>query len=118
MPQRAGKIAVIVLAAVLAVIGAILLGGGAYLIILGGSWYYALAGIALIASGVLLFRFSVVAVAVYTALWLATLFWTLWEVQFDWWAWVPRMVAPSVLLILVLLCLPAITTRRPAARSV
>ncbi len=114
-PRHAGHWAAMALAAILAVIGLILLGGGAYLVVLGGSWYYALAGLLLVASGVLLFRFDRAGALVYVATWLLTLLWTIWEVQFDWWAWVPRMVAPTILLVLVLLCLPALTSRRATA---
>ena len=31
-----------------------------------------------------------------------------WEVGSDWWAQVPRMVAPTLILVLVLLCIPAL----------
>ncbi len=112
---RAGHWAVIALAIVLAIIGLILLGGGVYLVVLGGSWYYAIAGLLLLASGVLLFRFERAGALVYAAAWAFTLAWTIWEVQFDWWAWVPRMVAPTVLLVLVLLALPARRARMSQA---
>ena len=112
---RAGHWAVVGLSIILALIGLVLLGGGGYLIVLGGSWYYAVAGLLLLVSGVLLFRFDRSGVSVYAAAWAFTLIWTIWEVQFDWWAWVPRMVAPTVLLVLVLLSLPAMSSRRLAA---
>lgn len=47
----------------LAILGMGALGGGLWLILLGGSWYYAVAGL----------------------LFLATLIWALWEVGLDWW---------------------------------
>ena len=114
---RAGHWAVIALAVVLALIGLVLLGGGVYLIALGGSWYYAVAGILLLASGVMLFRFEMAGALIYCATWALTLVWTIWEVQLDWWAWVPRMVAPTVLLVLVLLALPALSSHRPTKRQ-
>ena len=112
---QAGRWAVMVLAFVLAVIGIAMLGGGIYLIVLGGSWYYALAGLLLIVSAGFLFRLDRMGAMVYVALWVLTLLWTIWEVGFEWWAWVPRMVAPSVLLVLVLLSLPALSQRRSTA---
>ena len=57
-------------------------------------------------------------VLIYAATWVVTLVWTIWEIQFDWWAWVPRMVAPTVLLVLVLLCLPALSPRRSVSNQV
>ncbi len=111
-PRKVGHWAIMLLAALLALIGIVLLGGGIYLISLGGSWYYALAGLLLLVSGVFLFRRDRTGALIYGATWLLTLVWTIWEVQFDWWAWVPRMVAPTVLLVLVLLCLPALAGRR------
>ena len=52
-----------------------MIGGGAYLIVLGGSWYYAVAGVALLATAVLLFRRSRLAVWMYLALFAATVAW-------------------------------------------
>jgi glucose dehydrogenase len=88
-----------------------ILGGGVWLILLGGSWYYGFAGAGLIATGVLLHRYSVAAVWVYLAVWLGTLAWAWWEVGADWWAQVPRLVAPTLFLVLVLLCLPVLRRR-------
>ena len=58
---------------------------GAWLIALGGSWYYLPAGLALLASGVLLWRRAVAAYWLYALLVLATLAWALWETGLDWW---------------------------------
>ncbi|ETX11194.1 glucose dehydrogenase [Roseivivax halodurans JCM 10272] len=116
--RKAGAWAVKAVAVVLAFIGIVLLGGGVYLILLGGSWYYAVAGALLLASGVFLFRMDRTGVLIYAVTWAITLAWTVWEIQFDWWAWVPRMVAPTVLLVLVLLCLPALGARRSAPNQV
>lgn len=85
----------------------LLIGGGAYLTVLGGSWYYALAGVALLATAVLLFRLSRLAVWVYVALFAATVAWAVWESGFNGWAQVPRIVTPFVLL-LILACLPGL----------
>lgn len=92
--------------------GIVILGGGIWLITLGGSWYYGLAGLGLIATGVLLNRHSLAAVWVYLIVWAGTLIWSWWEVQMDWWAHVPRVVAPTVILLLVLCCIPFLRSRR------
>ena len=102
-----------VLAVVLVVIGLLLLAGGIWLITLGGSWYYAIAGIGVTASGVLLFMGRRLAVLVYAVTWLFTFVWALWEAGLDGWAQVPRLVGPTVLLVLVLLTIPVLRRRDP-----
>lgn len=96
---------------VLALLGLVIGAGGVWLAVLGGSWYYVLAGIGLVISGVLLMRQSLSGVSAYLVTWVGTVIWAFWEVGLDWWAQVPRLVAPTVLLVLVLLCLPALFGR-------
>jgi quinoprotein glucose dehydrogenase len=67
-----------------------LLGGGAWLLALGGSPFYLAAGVALAAVAVLLHRASAMAWWVYAALLLTTLVWSLWEVGLDWWGLAAR----------------------------
>jgi quinoprotein glucose dehydrogenase len=100
----------LLLGAVLALIGLVLAIGGAWLLALGGSFYYLPAGIGLIVSGVLIARRRPAGAWVYLAIFLLTLAWALWESGLDGWALVPRVVAPTVLLLLVLLALPALGT--------
>ncbi|MFN6995392.1 MAG: glucose/quinate/shikimate family membrane-bound PQQ-dependent dehydrogenase [Aquincola tertiaricarbonis] len=70
---------------VFSLIGLGLLGGGAWLAALGGSWYYVLAGVALLVTGLLLWRGSAAALLVYALFVLGTIAWALWEVGLDWW---------------------------------
>ena len=90
--------------------------GGVWLIALGGSWYYGLAGLGLIGTGILLNHGRMAALWLYLVVWIGTVVWAWWEVGADWWAQVPRMVAPTVILVLLLLCIPNIrrVVRRPA----
>jgi glucose dehydrogenase len=106
-PSRWGSL---LLGCLLIVIGVILLGGGVWLILLGRSWYYVLAGAGLVTSGTYLLKAPPQRVFLYLAIYAAT--W-IWEVGFAPWPFVPRVVAPSVLLLLALLCLPGLL-RRPA----
>lgn len=106
-----GYWAVIVLALVMALFGIPILVGGVWLITLGGSWYYALAGLGLLASAWFLFRHEMLGVWIYLATFAGTVIWALWERGFDGWAQVPRLVAPTVILILVLLAVPALRGR-------
>ena len=98
-----GRIVVILLAALMALAGAGLAWGGGVLIAIGGSWYYLLAGLALAASGWGLFRKKSYAFPLFGMLLVATLVWALWEAGLDGWALVPRLVAPAVLGLILLL---------------
>ncbi|MBV7410728.1 glucose dehydrogenase [Maritimibacter sp. DP1N21-5] len=93
--------------------GAVILAGGVWLISLGGSWYYGLAGLGLLVTGILLNRHMIGAVWLYLLVWVGTLVWAFWEVGTDWWAQVPRLVAPTLILLLVLLCIPALRRHSP-----
>jgi quinoprotein glucose dehydrogenase len=89
------------------VLGLLLLVFGGYLLSLGGSVYYVIAGIALIATAVLLWRGKSVALLVYALLLAGTMIWALWEVGLDFWQLAPR---GDILVILgVLLLLPLVT---------
>lgn len=79
-----------VVAVLLGLMALALLGGGVWLVSLGGSPYYALAGLVLVVVAVLLYRASATAWWVYAALLLSTLAWSLWEVGLDWWGLAAR----------------------------
>lgn len=83
-------------ALLLAVIALGLLVGGAQLAMLGGSPYYAISGIALIAGAVLLFRRNASGAKLFALFMLATVIWSVWEVGFDGWKLMPRVIAPAV----------------------
>lgn len=100
--------AVAALALVLAVLGLMLFGGGIWLIGLGGSWYYAAAGIGLLVSAAFLAAGSLWGVAAYLLTYVFTLIWAFVEVGLDGWALVPRVVAPTVILAFVLLVTPLV----------
>ena len=72
------------------VLGVLLGAGGTWLAVLGGSWAYGVAGLALGAWGVLLLRRRRIALTLYAALLVAAAAWSLWEVGLDRWALVPR----------------------------
>jgi glucose dehydrogenase len=115
--RGAGYWAVVALGIVLILFGLPIFGGGAYLIALGGSWYYAFAGVGLLLTALYLFRGSLAAVSVYLLTYIGTVIWAFWEAGFDWWAQVPRLVAPTVILILVLATMPVLSRlSRPRRR--
>lgn len=94
------------LAGIIIVIGITLAAGGAWLILLGGSAFYFVAGAALIAAGYYLFRFRLIGVWIYVSTFAVTFIWALAEAGLDGWAHVPRLVGPLVLLVLVLCAVP------------
>ncbi len=77
-------------AVVLVLIGLVLGGGGIWLISLGGSWYYLIAGVGFLTTAFLLYRRREAALWVYGLLLLGTLCWATWEVGLDWWQLGPR----------------------------
>ncbi|MQB41770.1 glucose/quinate/shikimate family membrane-bound PQQ-dependent dehydrogenase [Rhizobium sp. ICMP 5592] len=94
---------------VLAIIGLALGGGGLWLVLLGGSFFYALAGLAFLVTAILLFLRKAAALWLYAIFVLASLGWAIWEVGFDWWQLGPR----GGLIILIGLWLLTPWIRRP-----
>ena len=79
-----------------------------WLIVLGGNWYYALAGAALLASGIYLGRGDVRGAWIYIGAYIVTAFWAFCESGLNGWALVPRIVAPSVFLVWLLAVTPGL----------
>ena len=86
-----GSVLKTISAVIAAIFGLILLAGGIYLAVLGGSWYYIIAGLFFIATAVLLQKLKSSALFVYAALILGTVIWGLWEVGSDFFALAPRL---------------------------
>ncbi|MCL1481920.1 MULTISPECIES: membrane-bound PQQ-dependent dehydrogenase, glucose/quinate/shikimate family [unclassified Marinobacter] len=81
----------IVLSIILLLLGLVLLAGGVWLISLGGSLYYAIAGIALIIAGLTAKTRRPTARWVYALFLAATAIWALWESGLDWWPLATRL---------------------------
>ncbi|RUZ07783.1 membrane-bound PQQ-dependent dehydrogenase, glucose/quinate/shikimate family, partial [Mesorhizobium sp. M7A.F.Ca.CA.002.15.1.1] len=82
--------AVTITSLILFLIGLALGGGGIRLAMLGGSWYYVVAGLAFLIAAWLLYRRRSTALWLYAAIVLGTLAWAVWETGFDWWELGPR----------------------------
>lgn len=82
--------AVVITSLILFLIGLALGGGGVRLVMLGGSWYYVIAGLAFLITAWLFFRRKSTALWLYAAIVLCTLAWAVWEIGFDWWELGPR----------------------------
>lgn len=113
--SRSGRVMRLLIAAILVVIGAALSVGGAALVLNGGSPYCILTGLAVTASGVLVGCGDWRGAAIYAAMLAWTVAWALWEVGWSGWQLVPRLVAPFVLGLLLLL--PAVRKRSARATA-
>jgi len=111
MQNKAGALPPLILGGIIALIGLVLTMGGIYLAVLGGSAYYVLAGIALLASGALLIRRNILGGWLYCAIFVLTVIWALAEAGTNNWALVPRVIAPLVLLVATFLVMPTLSAR-------
>lgn len=81
-------------ALVLGIMALIFIGGGGYLATLGGSLYYVVAGLLFLGSAILLFRGNRLGAWLFGLALAISIIWALWEVGFDGWALMPRLMIP------------------------
>ena len=96
-----------VMAIIIALAGMALCAGGVWLITLGGSWFYLIAGLAFLVTAYLLLQRSPAALWLYALIVAGTLAWALWEVGLDWWPLAAR--GDVIFVIGALLLLPWVT---------
>ncbi|MEL4015792.1 glucose/quinate/shikimate family membrane-bound PQQ-dependent dehydrogenase [Dryocola clanedunensis] len=90
--NKSGSRVIATLSALFAVLtGLYLLIGGIWLVAIGGSWYYPIAGVVMLVTAWLLWQRKALALWIYAALLLCTVVWSIWEVGFDFWALTPRL---------------------------
>jgi len=116
-PSLAVRLLLGILGAVLAIAGLAFLVGGGKLISLGGSWYFLLAGLGLLLSGVQVLRGRRSGGWLYLATFAATLLWALAEVGLDYWSLVSRLLAMTFGAAVVSACLPLLQGGAPRARG-
>lgn len=109
-PNR--SLLVLILGAFSGLVGIVLAAGGIWLAALGGSVYYLLVGLALMASGFLLVRGQALGAYLYLIAFALTVVWAFWEVGLNGWALVPRIIGPAVLAMFVILALPLLQPQR------
>ncbi|MPT47958.1 MAG: glucose/quinate/shikimate family membrane-bound PQQ-dependent dehydrogenase [Sphingobium sp.] len=114
-PNLITKIWLLLLGLVLTAAALFFIIGGGKLILLGGSVYFLLAGIALLASGLLILRRNPAGALIFGATWVATLFWAIWDVGFSFWPLISRLLAISVGATVIALSTPLL--RRSAGYS-
>ncbi|EER60961.1 quinate dehydrogenase (pyrroloquinoline-quinone), partial [Acidovorax delafieldii 2AN] len=108
-------IALIALGLVIVAFGLFMLAGGVRLITLGGSWYFALAGIGLIAAGILAMLRRPLGTVVYLAVLAATAIWAVWDSGWAFWPLFSRLFALAAIAVLLLLLMPALRGGEPSA---
>jgi quinoprotein glucose dehydrogenase len=100
------------IALVVGAIGVVLAVGGLWLILLGGSWYYAVTGVAMVVSAILLMQRRMAGVWLFALIFAATVVWALWERGMNGWAQVPRLLGPAILFVLILFLIPQLGSHR------
>ena len=101
----------VVVGVIEALIGITLTIGGAWLALLGGSIYYLLAGLAMLASAWFLVRGRLLGGWIYIGLFAVTVIWGFAESRGNAWAMVPWLIAPLIMLIAVVLAMPTLMPR-------
>ncbi|HST44277.1 MAG TPA: PQQ-binding-like beta-propeller repeat protein, partial [Luteimonas sp.] len=107
-PEHVRRWPLTLLCVLIAVVGVVLAAGGGWLAVEGGSWYYLLAGMAMLVSAALMWRSRAAGAWVFWVLLVATVGWTAWESGLDYWRWVPRLGLMVLLALCVALVLPGL----------
>jgi quinate dehydrogenase (quinone) len=110
-----GRILLLLFGGVLILVGLALLSGGLYLAALGGSWYYLIVGLTIIAAGLFYIRGRILGAWLYGVAVLGTLAWALWEVGLTFWPLIPRLSGPLALAVPALLLVPLLSPVRRGA---
>jgi quinoprotein glucose dehydrogenase len=90
-PTYRSRKAPIVTGIVFVLIGLALAGGGAWLIALGGSLFYAIAGLGIVLTGALLLVRRRAALWVYAIVVIGSVAWSISDIRFDWWPLAARL---------------------------
>ncbi|WP_211275892.1 hypothetical protein [Thalassospira mesophila] len=106
-----GYWAVIALAVVILCVGMPIFAGGVWLVMLGGSVFYAAAGAGLFLAGFFMIRMSMAGFWFYLLTFIGTAAWTFDDVGAHGEALFQRLVVPMVILLLVLLAVPCLRRR-------
>ncbi|MDF3835521.1 membrane-bound PQQ-dependent dehydrogenase, glucose/quinate/shikimate family [Cupriavidus basilensis] len=107
-------IALVALGLTVAAIGLFMLGGGIRLITLGGSWYFAPAGLGLTVAGALIVLRRPLGTAIYLAVFAATVAWSVWDAGLAFWPLFSRLFALAAVALPLALLMPV---RRGGERS-
>ncbi len=120
-PPRGLALALLwVLGGLMALIGLAIGIGGAYLVSLGGSWYFLLMGIVMLISAVLILRKKTSGLMLYALAFICTIFWAISDAGMDFWPLFSRLFTFAVLAFLAALAWPilrAVNTSTPVKKA-
>jgi len=118
-PGRLGRAWLATVGIVVLLAGIYFVGGGAWLAWLGGSWYFLIAGVALVVSGVLIARRRLAGAVMLGVVVVLTAVWALWDVGLQFWPLLSRLFAFAVIGAAVAFSVPLLTkARAPRAAGV
>lgn len=101
-----GRLYLILLGLVLAAAGLFFAVLGSKLVLLGGSWYFAITGAVLMVSGVAVMLARPIGGMLFLVAWLATIPWAIFDAGLEFWPLVSRLFTMSIGAVAVLLSLP------------
>lgn len=109
------KIWLFVLGAVLVLAGLFFAIGGGKLVSLGGSWYFLLAGIAIVIAGLLVIIRKPAGALLFGLVTIATVLWAVWDAGLDFWPLISRLLAFGVGATVIALSFPLL--RKAAGKT-
>lgn len=95
-------------ALLLLLFGLTMAGGGGWLVVLGGNWYYLIAGIGCVISAGLIFGKRTSGAYIFGLVFIFTLIWTIQESGLNYWRWVPRFDVILLFAIAITFQLPSL----------
>lgn len=116
-PGKTGRIWLMLVGIVTTLAGLYFTGGGGWLAWLGGSWYFLIAGILLLCSGILLTRRRLAGALMYGITLIYSIIWSLWDVGLQFWPLFSRLFAPAAGAVLIAFTVPLLTSKRPIRRG-
>ena len=103
----------VLVGAAIALVGLYLVGGGGYLAVLGGSWYFVLCGLATLGAGVLIAKANPNGAWLFGIVLLLSVIWAVWEAGLEFWPLVSRLAVFTVIGLVVTLLYPTLLRASP-----
>ncbi|KPX86284.1 glucose/quinate/shikimate family membrane-bound PQQ-dependent dehydrogenase [Pseudomonas meliae] len=103
-----GRLLLLGLGVLIALIGLGLAGGGGYLVTLGGSWFFLLMGLAMLISGALIAARKPKGALLYGIALVLTAIWAIWDAGLHYWPLVSRLLTFAVIGLVIALIYPTL----------
>ncbi|QHI95814.1 membrane-bound PQQ-dependent dehydrogenase, glucose/quinate/shikimate family [Aristophania vespae] len=113
--SRKGGVWLTIIALIVAIIGLLLTIGGVWNVVVGGPFYYLIAGIGYLLTSALLFKRNPAGLALFALILLGTIIWAIFLVGFDFWSLLPWL--DVALVVGIVLSLPWVTRALSASRA-